>query len=175
MMKDSASFFTRGLNIILHGVVIVLALAGLFMTFAILGVWFVPDIQYGFITYIDADSDHLPSHYFALVGFFSLIMIVAYLSIVIILRAVVKTLLTGDPFVIENIRRLRLMWILIALSEIFRMCVHNLALRLVRTEPAKEMVIDVSISTWFLVFVVAALSEAFVRGTELRQDQKYTV
>jgi len=85
-----------------------------------------------------------------------------------ILRKIVKTLLGGDPFVTENISRLRLMWVVIALSEILRIIVMNLSL-------SGEMTLDLRPGTWFVVFVIAALAEVFRHGAELRRDAELTI
>ncbi len=85
-----------------------------------------------------------------------------------ILRKVVKTLLGGDPFVPENISRLRLMWIVIALAEILRIIIVNLS-------TVGEVTLDLRPGTWFVVFVIAALAEVFRHGAELRRDAELTI
>lgn len=85
-----------------------------------------------------------------------------------ILRKVVKTLLNGDPFVPENISRLRLMWIVIALAEILRIVIVNLS-------TVGEVTLDLRPGTWFVVFVIAALAEVFRHGAELRRDAELTI
>ena len=85
-----------------------------------------------------------------------------------ILRKIVSTLLDGNPFISDNISRLRTMWIIIALSEVVRIILVNLS-------SAGEMVIDLRAGTIFLVFVIAALSEVFRHGAELRRDAELTI
>ena len=85
-----------------------------------------------------------------------------------ILRKVVKTLLGGDPFVPENISRLRLMWIVIALAEVLRIIIVNMS-------TAGEVTLDLRPGTWFVVFVIAALAEVFRHGAELRRDAELTI
>lgn len=85
-----------------------------------------------------------------------------------ILRKVVKTLLEGDPFVPENISRLRLMWIIIALAEVLRIVIVNMS-------TAGEVTLDLRPGTWFVVFVIAALAEVFRHGAELRRDAELTI
>ncbi|MEP3889237.1 MAG: DUF2975 domain-containing protein [Hellea sp.] len=85
-----------------------------------------------------------------------------------ILRKIVKTLLDGDPFVPENISRLRLMWIVIALAEVLRIVTMNLS-------TIGEVTLDLRPGTWFVVFVVAALAEVFRHGAELRRDAELTI
>ena len=85
-----------------------------------------------------------------------------------ILRKVVKTLLEGDPFVPDNISRLRLMWIVIALAEVLRIVMVNLS-------TVGEVTLDLRPGTWFVVFVIAALAEVFRHGAELRRDAELTI
>jgi len=85
-----------------------------------------------------------------------------------ILRKVVKTLLDGDPFVPENISRLRMIWIVIALAEILRIIIANLATH-------GEVTLELRPGTWFVVFVIAALAEVFRHGAELRRDAELTI
>ena len=85
-----------------------------------------------------------------------------------ILRKIVKTLLEGDPFVPENISRLRLMWIVIALAEVLRIIIVNLS-------TVGEVTLDLRPGTWFVVFVIAALAEVFRHGAELRRDAELTI
>ena len=91
-----------------------------------------------------------------------------WLAVLNILRKIVGTLLAGNPFVSDNISRLRTMWIIIALSEIMRII-------LVNASSAGEMIIDLRAGTIFLVFVIAALSEVFRHGAELRRYTELTI
>jgi len=91
-----------------------------------------------------------------------------WLYVLYLLRKIVGTLLAGDPFIPENISRLRTIWIVIALSEIIRIIVVNLS-------NTGEMLIDLRAGTLFLVFVIAALSEVFRHGAELRRDAELTI
>lgn len=89
---------------------------------------------------------------------------------------VVRTIQDGDPFVDANVKRMRIMWILIASAEIFRM-ISLFILSMVAGQggDAVTMRVDIQLGTWFLVFVIAALSEAFRMGVELRRDQELTI
>lgn len=101
----------------------------------------------------------------------------AWLTVLSILIRVIRTVQMGDPFVEANINRLRAMWILIAATEIFRIIVHSYAdisVGALGVAPA-ETGIDIRIGTWFLVLVIAALSEAFRQGAEMRAEQELTI
>ncbi len=105
-------------------------------------------------------------------GFFmaSLVAIV-WFYVLNILRKVVETIINGDPFISDNISRLRRMWVVIAAVEILRM-IFNVAFPL---QTDAGMTISFKFETWFLVFVFAVLSEAFRYGAEMRRDQELTI
>ncbi len=97
----------------------------------------------------------------------------AYVFVINILRKIVGTLLHGDPFVPANISRLRLMWIVLAVTEIARIIITRMAdMNLSGGEPAS---LDIRVGTWFLVFVIAALAEVFRHGAELRRNAELTI
>ena len=98
----------------------------------------------------------------------SAIVAAIWLFVLFIVRKIVRTLLDGDPFIVENISRVRLMWILVAVSEIVRMIFMNISMR-------HEIVLDIRPGTWFAVFVMAALAEVFRHGAELRRDAELTI
>jgi hypothetical protein len=101
----------------------------------------------------------------------------AWLAVLSILIRVIRTVQLGDPFVETNITRLRMMWMLIAATEVFRIIVHSVAdisVGALGVAPA-ETGMDIRIGTWFLVLVIAALSEAFRQGAEMRADQELTI
>ncbi|MGB6229826.1 MAG: DUF2975 domain-containing protein [Litorimonas sp.] len=101
----------------------------------------------------------------------------AWLMVLTILIRVIRTVRAGNPFVEANIVRLRAMWMLIAGTEIFRILVHAMAdisVSATSVAPA-ETGLDIRIGTWFLVLVIAALSEAFRQGAEMRADAELTI
>jgi hypothetical protein len=101
----------------------------------------------------------------------------AWLLVLSILIRVIHTVQEGDPFVEANITRLRTMWMLIAATEVFRIVVHSMAdlsVGALSVSPA-ETGMDIRIGTWFLVLVIAALSEAFRQGAEMRAEQELTI
>jgi hypothetical protein len=101
----------------------------------------------------------------------------AWLAVLSILIRVIRTVQWGDPFVEANIFRLRIMWMLIAATEVFRIIVHsvaNISVGALGVAPA-DTGMDIRIGTWFLVLVIAALSEAFRQGAEMRAEQELTI
>jgi hypothetical protein len=107
----------------------------------------------------------------------SAITAAAWFVVLNILVKIVRTVQAGDPFVEANIARLRTMWILIAGTEIFRMIVHSAAdLNLAGTSVSTaDTGLDIRIGTWFLVLVIAVLSEAFRHGAAMRREQELTI
>ncbi len=177
----SGTPMARGLNfmlMIMMGLLILMCV-GLFI-FGIL-LLFSSELQNSFMEEINTKTQEQVSiRAIALISLTSAAMAGAYLYVVQILRAIVKTLLAGDPFVPENISRLRLVWIIIAATEIFRMCFHGLMYNPLTNVAevagqADDSFIDIRAVTWFLVFVIAALAEVFRHGAELRRDQQLTV
>ncbi|MGB0906240.1 MAG: DUF2975 domain-containing protein [Maricaulaceae bacterium] len=93
----------------------------------------------------------------------------AYFYVVRLLNKIVATLLVGEPFAEGNISRLRKIWMFIAATEILRMIIS------VITSGGEGINLDIRFGAWFLVFVIATLSEVFRHGAELKRDQELTV
>jgi len=98
----------------------------------------------------------------------------AFFFIAMLLKKLLATLLAGDPFVPENINRLRKIWIILAIAEAFRTIVSPM---IAMMDPSNTMSFDLDIrfTSWFLVFVIATVAEVFRHGAELRQEQKLTI
>ncbi len=107
-------------------------------------------------------------------AFTSAIIAAAFFFIARLLKNLLKTLLDGDPFVPENIDRLRKIWIILALTEAFRMVARPM---IAVMDPSDTMNFDLDIrfTSWFLVFVIATVAEVFRYGAALRQEQKLTI
>ena len=97
--------------------------------------------------------------------------------VLVLLRRVVVTVIHGDPFLPANVARLRMIWIVIAGSEIFRMLIDGFAGITVQGTGvhASEAGLDIRIGTWFFIFVIAAISEAFRHGAALRDENELTI
>ncbi len=109
--------------------------------------------------------------------------IVAIVLLVIIsqLRLICATLINGDPFVPENARRLRVIWIAVAASEIFRL-LANIGLSSLYAKgetmtgaASQDLLINLRPYVWLFVLVLIVLAEVFREGARLRQEQKFTV
>lgn len=103
-----------------------------------------------------------------LVFFGGAVIAAIWLYVLNILHKIIGTLLKRDPFASENISRLRKIWVVIVISEIIRIVIVNFT-------RGENMLIEVQASTIFLVFVIAALSEVFRHGAELRRDAELTI
>lgn len=90
-----------------------------------------------------------------------------------LLRKVASALVHGDPFLPENVSRLRLILLLIIATEVIRILkVFFLGMA---GDPTESMRIDIRIGTWFFIFIIAAISEAFRHGAALRAEQELTI
>lgn len=158
----------KGLKVLLHMAMVIMIIA--IVLFIICGFILTSEnaISADILAQLeDAKSDVGPNK--APIVFFGGAIIAAiWLYVLNILRKIIGTLLGGDPFVPANISRLRTIWIVIVLSEIIRIIIVNVS-------STDEMLVDIQAGTIFLVFVIAALSEVFRHGTELRRDAELTI
>lgn len=109
----------------------------------------------------------------------SLIMVVgagAFLIILKQLRLICQTLVKGDPFVPQNAQRLRIIWIAVAIAEVFRLVSGLVMSKMISNgTPNTELTLDLRVFVWFLVLALITLSEVFREGARMRQEQKLTV
>ena len=145
---------------VIIAVVLLLGSAGVLMTDN--------SVSQSLIEKISESGSHASAMSSAIICLGSAIVAAIWLFVLFILKKIVRTLLGGDPFVPENISRVRLMWILVAISEIVRIIFMNISMR-------NEIILDIRPGTWFAVFVMAALAEVFRHGAELRRDAELTI
>lgn len=172
MATPPISSAPRVLNFLLKFVQCVIA--ALIVGFLALGIsMFIPGTwQDGLVNDIKSETGQgVSRNIFAISMFFAVAMLAIYFWVVKLLTKIVGTLVSGDPFVPENISRLRLIWIFIAAAELLRMVFSSN----VDWVSPSGVSIDIRVGTWFLVFVIAALAEVFRHGTEMRRDQALTV
>lgn len=180
-MLDSlqpGSPFARGLNILLWIAMIILVAVFFFMMITGLSMFFPNGFQDMVFSELQ-DADNLPSpQKFGFIFLAAGAMTAGYIFVVNVLRKIVGTLIAGDPFVPDNISRLRRVWIALAVFELFRMISRSaLAVEIdaLSVTESTGATIDIRLGTWFLVFVIAALAEVFRHGAMLRRDQELTV
>lgn len=170
--------FARGLNILLWVAMIVLVAIFFFMIVTGLSMFFPNGFQDMVFSELQ-DAENLPSpEKFGFIFLAAGAMTAGYMFVVNVLRKIVGTLTAGDPFVPENISRLRSVWIALAVFELFRMISRTvLAVEIdaLHVTESTGATIDIRLGTWFLVFVIAALAEVFRHGAVLRRDQELTV
>lgn len=158
----------KGLNVLLRVAMIFMTLAVfLLVSFGII-LTTENSISADILNTLSETNSEIVTQKASLAFFGSAVVAMIWLFVLSILRKIVRTLLNGDPFIPENISRLRLIWIVIALSEIVRIIIVNIS-------GDGEMVMDIRPATWFLVFVIAALAEVFRHGAELRRDAELTI
>jgi hypothetical protein len=99
------------------------------------------------------------------------------LVIVARLRRIFQTLIAGDPFHPDNVRRLRVIGGALACLELGRyafamvgqLIVHSLGLATV------DLGGEVNLNTWFSVLVIVVLAEVFREGARLRGEAELTI
>lgn len=95
------------------------------------------------------------------------------LVIVGCLRRIFVTLTAGDPFHPDNVRRLRLIGVILAALELGRYAVWAIGAWLLpgvnKVEP------NMSLTAWFSVLVVFVLAEVFREGARLRREAELTI
>ncbi len=93
------------------------------------------------------------------------------------LRRIFQTLIIGDPFHPDNVRRLRMIGAALAVLElgryafagVVRLFAHDLGL----TKMASGG--GVNLTTWFSVLVIVVLAEVFREGARLRGEAELTI
>ncbi|MEP4052803.1 MAG: DUF2975 domain-containing protein [Litorimonas sp.] len=99
----------------------------------------------------------------------------AWFMVLHLLRRVVSAVIHGDPFLPENVSRLRIIWILIAATEIFRIIVTLMIGGSNECTGGDGIFLYLRVGPWFFIFIIAAISEAFRHGASLRADQELTI
>lgn len=87
------------------------------------------------------------------------------------LRRIFGTMTAGDPFHPDNVRRLRVIGMVLALLEIDRYVFGALD-RFVLHVPAPT---GLNLTAWFAVLVIVVLAEVFREGARLRRDAELTI
>ena len=122
---------------------------------------------------LQAGGDHPTLASGALMITAGLIEVVIVLIIVQRLRKIFSTMTAGDPFHPENVRRLRVVGMFLALLEICRYifgALHQFVLH----EPAPSSD-NFNLTAWFAVLVVFVLAEVFREGARLRREAALTI
>lgn len=94
------------------------------------------------------------------------------LAIVDALRRIFTTLTAGDPFHPDNVKRLRLIGLMLAALELGRYAISAIAALLPWVEKVKA---SFNLTAWFSVLVVFVLAEVFREGARLRREAELTI
>jgi hypothetical protein len=89
------------------------------------------------------------------------------------LRRIFRTLIIGDPFHPDNVRRLRVIAGVLAVLELGRNAARGLSHMLLPAGPSVGG--GVNLTTWFAVLVIVVLAEVFREGARLRRDAELTI
>jgi len=174
--QTNSPAIARILNVLLLAIIVILAIAIIGCLIGTLIMLFPNGMRESLMAQLSQNGGAVPSTGYLAVGFVGgLIMAGAFLYVAIVLKAIVKTTLNGDPFVEDNISRLRKTWVVIALAEIARVIVTRFISSDMITDGVQPSGFETRLSAWFLVFVIATMAEVFRIGLELRRDQEYTI
>ena len=164
------------LKIILDVVYVALSITAVIVALGLAGVLVFtvdPDI-FGLRGALGAASDAVTKRPLLLGQTLSAALYIAgVLVIVNRLRKIFATLTAGDPFEPENVRRLRVIGIMLGALELSR---YAAALITTWIAPHEEKLTGgVSLTAWFAVLVVFVLAEVFREGARLRREAELTI
>jgi len=100
------------------------------------------------------------------------VLFAGILVIVDALRRIFVTLTAGDPFHPQNVRRLRLIGVMLAALEIESYVVWGVGPLLPSVLHVKP---NFDVTAWFSVLVVFVLAEVFREGARLRREAELTI
>ena len=100
------------------------------------------------------------------------ISLAGVLVIVRTLRQIFVTLTAGDPFHPANVKRLRLIGLVLAILELGRYAVWAISTQMPFVRDIKP---NFSLTAWFSVLVVFVLAEVFREGARLRREAELTI
>ncbi|MDP3854585.1 DUF2975 domain-containing protein [Phenylobacterium sp.] len=89
------------------------------------------------------------------------------------LRKIFMTLTAGDPFHPDNVRRLRVIGVILAGLELLRYAVWGVGAWLL--PGVNEVEPNFSLTAWFSVLVIFVLAEVFREGARLRREAELTI
>ena len=87
------------------------------------------------------------------------------------LRRIFQTMVAGDPFHPDNVRRLRVIGAAIAALEVLRYLAYMFAPAILQS----RLTGGVNLSAWFAILVIFVLAEVFREGARLRREAELTI
>lgn len=91
------------------------------------------------------------------------------------LRRIFQTLVAGDPFHPDNVRRLRIIGATMAAMEIGRYVAAAVFHVIFKGHAAMRWDGGISLTAWFSVLVIVVLAEVFREGARLRGEAELTI
>ena len=118
-----------------------------------------------------------------LIVIFTSVLVGVFLFILFQLRHLLASLTEGNPFIIKNAKRLRIIGLVIIIGELFfnltRICTAVIIDASARIEGAKlvwsELISGFSLPTLFLGIVILIIAEIFRLGVYMREEQELTI
>jgi hypothetical protein len=165
-----SSFLKIILDVVYAALWISLGAVGLAMLAALLFT-FNPDL---FPAVVSADVATLTSRGPLVAGSLAMagLSIGGVLVIVDALRRIFVTLTAGDPFHPQNVRRLRLIGLVLGALELGRYAVWAVAPLIRGVQDVRP---NFNLTAWFSVLVVFVLAEVFREGARLRREAELTI
>ncbi len=167
------------LKVILDVVNLVLWIAAGFLTLAAIAVLllsFEPEVFRGAAI---IDRLHLQGHWLGPAAAAVLIAGDLYfagaIAIVGRLRRIFQTLIAGDPFHPDNVRRLRVIAGIMAVLEIGRYLAAAVVDAIFRGHAEMHWDGGISLTAWFAILVIVVLAEVFREGARLRGEAELTI
>jgi len=99
--------------------------------------------------------------------------LVGVMVIVQMLRRIFATLTAGDPFHPDNVRRLRVIAVALALVELNGYAIGAFDHFVLGGGHVRSF--DLNLTAWFAVLVIVVLAEVFREGARLRRDAELTI
>ncbi|HWA62920.1 MAG TPA: DUF2975 domain-containing protein [Caulobacteraceae bacterium] len=128
-------------------------------------------------SHIDIDKIHISGPMAAPAAFATVAALGLYVAgaLVIVgrLRRIFRTLIAGDPFHPDNVRRLRVIGLTLAVLEIGRYGANGLSFLFLGGQTPLGG--GVNLTTWFAVLVIFVLAEVFREGARLRREAQLTI
>ncbi len=170
----SVSSFLKVILDVFYFALLIAAAAMALAIVAVLLVSFRPDL---WTHDIDLEGEHLQGPWLgpALAGLLVGLELYVGGAIVIVgrLRRVFQTLIAGDPFHPDNVRRLRVIGSTLALLEVGRYAASTIDHLIFHGHA--NIGGGVNLTTWFAVLVIVVLAEVFREGARLRGEAELTI
>jgi hypothetical protein len=169
----SVSSFLKVILDIFYVVLWVAAVGSAIGVVALLLISFDPQILPGRLFVDMSSTDHEPVPAAAALIAGVTLYLVGLIIIVQRLRRIFATMTAGDPFHPDNVRRLRIIALVLALLEIGRYFAAAFRHFVLHGTPSAGE--GGNLTTWFAVLVIVVLAEVFREGARLRRDAELTI